>query len=90
MVGRFETWSTAHGPFTGKVGALHRLCHNADAQPPAVKDIAGFAEAMHIFAIRHFLTVSGYTSNDYDSSMRRHTRLWMPQSGLASSTQVGS
>jgi hypothetical protein len=55
VVGRFNTWSTTHGPFTGKVGALRRL--RPDPAAVTVKDMAGFLEAMHLFAIHHYLTV---------------------------------
>lgn len=55
MVGRFETWSTTHGPFTGKVGALRRL--KPDAAAVTVRDTAGLLEAIHIFAIHHYLMV---------------------------------
>jgi hypothetical protein len=57
VVGRFDTWSTAHGPFSGKVGALQRL-RQPGASAVAVRDTAGFLEAMHLFAIHHYLTVS--------------------------------
>lgn len=56
VVGRFNTYADAHGPLTGKVGALRRL--RADAAAVTVQDIGGFVEAIHIFAIHHFLTVS--------------------------------
>lgn len=57
VVGRFNTWSAAHGPLTGKVGVLRRA-RTDTAAAVAVRDLAGFVEAMHIFAIHHCLTVS--------------------------------
>lgn len=68
-MGRFETWSTSHGPFSGKVGVLQRqqqrlrqqhpqAASSALAEPVGVKDVEGFLEAIHIFAIHHYLTVS--------------------------------
>eukprot|EP00775_Hariotina_reticulata_P004522 gene4522-4774_t len=53
VVGRFDSWQTGHGPFTGKVSALRRLA--ADPGAVHVKDLTNFVEAMHLLAIHHYL-----------------------------------
>lgn len=62
MVGRFGSWQAGHLPFSGKVSLLRRL---AAAAPGAghtahvgVRDLGRFVEAMHMFAIHHYLSVS--------------------------------
>eukprot|EP00878_Enallax_costatus_P003299 GHUV01003504.1.p2 GENE.GHUV01003504.1~~GHUV01003504.1.p2 ORF type:complete len:495 (+),score=107.38 GHUV01003504.1:198-1682(+) len=54
IVGRFDTWSTTHGPFTGKISALRRLAPTPG--PVTVKDMERLVETMHMFAIHHYLT----------------------------------
>jgi hypothetical protein len=55
VVGRFGSWQASHLPFSGKVSVLRRLAASPGAV--AVKDMARFVEAMHMFAIHHYLTV---------------------------------
>jgi hypothetical protein len=62
VVGRFDTWAAAHGPFSGKVGALRRARAAAAGGVVAVRDLDGFVEAMHLFAIHHYLSVSADVS----------------------------
>jgi hypothetical protein len=55
VVGRFGSWQASHLPFSGKVSVLRRLA--ASPGSVAVKDMARFVEAMHMFAIHHYLAV---------------------------------
>lgn len=57
FIGHFDSWQSGHGPFPGKVSALRRLAPSPGAV--GVKNMDSFVETMHMFAIHHFLTVSG-------------------------------